>query len=355
MILTADICINRGGIMAKKANQRKLNKLHYSYRYIMSFCYYIMVVIGARGIGKTYGAKKYCIKKFLREGKKFIWLRDTEDTVKRMCSENMFFSDIVDFEGHEGHLEGNKIIIDDKLAGHILPVSTFYKYKGNPYQDIETIVFDEFIAENGQVIRGDRALAFLNTIQTIGRLRTNFKIFLLANALNRGDPILDLLGIKLKGFGYYRNPEKKVIVHYADNDPAFNEATAKSISGILVKGTQYEANLHNNSFNDDEDMYFDNKPPRSKLWYILETPEMCIRLYNAPDGKTYCCKDLNNAAYMDCRYVTHYSMVNTRNKLWTKLGRDTLTNRYEKKRLVFENANVKNQILNAITMWKNNK
>ena len=45
-------------------------------------------VVGGRGIGKTYGAKKLCIEDFIHNGRKFIYLRRYKNELRTI--QNMF-------------------------------------------------------------------------------------------------------------------------------------------------------------------------------------------------------------------------------------------------------------------------
>ena len=48
-------------------------------------------IVGARGVGKTYGAKRYVIKKFIQSGEQFVYVRRYKDELKKM---KRFFEDI---------------------------------------------------------------------------------------------------------------------------------------------------------------------------------------------------------------------------------------------------------------------
>ena len=48
-------------------------------------------IIGARGLGKTYAAKRYCIKDAIKNGHEFIYLRRTDVEQKK---KETFFKDI---------------------------------------------------------------------------------------------------------------------------------------------------------------------------------------------------------------------------------------------------------------------
>ena len=64
-----------------------------NYDEILSYNALINVVIGDRGVGKSYGAKKWCIKRFIKKGEKFLYVRrnkhDLDDIGK-------FFDDLLD-------------------------------------------------------------------------------------------------------------------------------------------------------------------------------------------------------------------------------------------------------------------
>ena len=76
-------------------------------------------IIGGRGIGKTYSMKRRCIKRFLRSGKQFIYLRRYQSELKKI---HQFFNDIaLEFPKLKlmvkGGKDGARFYINDKLAG----------------------------------------------------------------------------------------------------------------------------------------------------------------------------------------------------------------------------------------------
>ena len=59
--------------------------------------YRIFIIVGARGRGKSFWAKRYCLKRLFRQKKKFTWIRPTEsavDTLKEFDGYK-FYEDIV--------------------------------------------------------------------------------------------------------------------------------------------------------------------------------------------------------------------------------------------------------------------
>ena len=55
--------------------QEKGKSLYLDYNKICSYNAMVNMIIGGRGIGKSYGAKKMVMKNFLKRGEEFIYLR----------------------------------------------------------------------------------------------------------------------------------------------------------------------------------------------------------------------------------------------------------------------------------------
>ena len=46
------------------------------------------ILLGGRGIGKTYSTLNYCLKQFFKKGRKFLWLRLKEPSVRALLANN---------------------------------------------------------------------------------------------------------------------------------------------------------------------------------------------------------------------------------------------------------------------------
>lgn len=55
---------------------------YYDYHKIISYNCPLNILIGERGVGKSYGAKKYVIKKFVKDKSKFMYLRRYDNELK---------------------------------------------------------------------------------------------------------------------------------------------------------------------------------------------------------------------------------------------------------------------------------
>lgn len=325
----------------------------YDNRPVYSYGLNTIVIIGARGIGKTYCEKRKDIKDFIYDGRVFAFLRDNDEARKKLAQNDgdKFFADVKhEFnKDFDGKIKGETIYINGKIAGYLMPSSTFQNYKGNSFEDVKTIVYDEFINEKGRSKNQYQGYEFINMLYTIARTRKDVRIVLLANALDRGNEILEILGIKIdKGFGFYINREKGVICHYCDNNPKYNKDRDASVVGKLIKGTAYEENLFNNKFVDDESEFFEKKPDKMRLYVILHNGVNSIRINTANDGFFYVTRDFNTETHAGLRFVNNIEEVNTRLRLIPKYVLDPLINNYNKSKFRFENANLKKIFLNFI-------
>ena len=55
---------------------------YYNYHKIISYNCPLNILIGERGVGKSYGAKEYVIKKYLKDKSEFLYLRRYDNELK---------------------------------------------------------------------------------------------------------------------------------------------------------------------------------------------------------------------------------------------------------------------------------
>lgn len=334
-----------------KANDNK--KGYFDPRPSMSYGCKIVIWIGARRIGKTYSGKKWVLKKvYGTDNKKFVWLRDNDEARKKLAQDNgaKFFSDMKKCSIPEigsCYIQGETIKGWGRTIGYLMPSSTFQNYKGNDYEDIEYIVFDEFIAEKNTKFNANRAWEIINSIYTVGSTRENIRILMLANALDRGDDFLQFLGVKIKDYGIYVNREKDVCIHYCDDHPEFRKQREISVIGKLIKGTEFEENLFNNKFSDDEKQFFDKKPSKSKLLFIAHSLEQSARVYYYED-MLYVSKDGNLDTRGEYRFVSNFKAVNTKLNLIPDTFFIALKEAVKQNRVLYQNAFCKSVIFNFL-------
>ena len=323
----------------------QLKSVYVDLSHLMSFtgCR-IFIGIGGRGRGKTYGFKKMFTKDFVYDGIKMVIIRDTIDACEKVAQDggHKFFGDVFQNEKclskHNYNITGSSIYLDDKQAGEIIPMSAYYKYKGN-YYDADNILFDEFIPESVQAYRGNRARQFANTIETIIRMRPKARVCMTANALDLGNDILELLDIHIKNgqYGYYINKDKKVVVYYMPDSEAFRKMKESSIAGLITKGTFLDDNLNKNMFENSSCIVFEKRKPCNLYGIYYNSENDCFRLYKATnDNIYYVCKDINAKSYSYMRYVFNANQISADRKYANNDVRKFLSGILYNKQVQFE-------------------
>ena len=156
-------------------------------------------VIGGRGIGKTYGAKKLVIEDFLKNGRKFIYLRRYKNELRTI--QNMFVDVGREFPDYAFRVRGHHFeICDDPepvkgskwiQIGIAVALSTAQQMKSMVFDEFDTILFDEFIIEKGCVrYLPDEFSVFNNFYNTVDRWNDRVKVFFLANAVRIENPYM---------------------------------------------------------------------------------------------------------------------------------------------------------------------
>ena len=146
-----------------------------NWNYIMAQNESIIPVIGARGIGKTYGIFKWLIE----HGHKFIYLRRLKSQLDECRKEagNPFKKINTDNEINiKPFASGGTVLFNyeektGKTAAVGVALSVVANIRGVDYSDYDYIVFDEFISSDGERPIKNEFNAFLNFYETVNRNR----------------------------------------------------------------------------------------------------------------------------------------------------------------------------------------
>ena len=118
-----------------------------------------MVVTSSRSIGKSTNIACFVIFDFLENGKKFIYLRRTRDEMLETCKD--YFANAIQLinDNTEYQIESIeykagdyfiKMIGEDRVrhCGYAIGLSLESKYKSKPFDDVGTIIYDEFLPKD---------------------------------------------------------------------------------------------------------------------------------------------------------------------------------------------------------------
>lgn len=224
------------------------------------------VIFGERSNGKTYATLKQVLENYFNDGSQFAYIRRWSVDVQPKRMNNLFNAIIED--GYLEKLSGGKftaifyrtgrfylctyndkgkpIYNEEDIIGYAFSLSENEHNKANSYPRVTTIIFDEFLTN--KIYLPDEFILFMNTVSTIVRQRTNVKIYMLGNTVNKFCPyfkemgLTNILSMKQGTIDVYTYGETKlkVAVEYADSKKkfkknnfyfAFNNPKLKMITG----------------------------------------------------------------------------------------------------------------------------
>ena len=224
------------------------------------------VIFGERSNGKTYATLKQVLENYFSDGSQFAYIRRWSVDVQPKRMNNLFNAIIED--GYLEKLSGGKftaifyrtgrfylctyndkgkpIYNEEDVIGYAFSLSENEHNKANSYPRVTTIIFDEFLTN--KIYLPDEFILFMNTVSTIVRQRTNVKIYMLGNTVNKFCPyfkemgLTNILTMKQGTIDVYTYGETKlkVAVEYADSKKkfkknnfyfAFNNPKLKMITG----------------------------------------------------------------------------------------------------------------------------
>lgn len=159
-------------------------------------------IIGARGVGKTFGF----LKEAKDSGQPFILMRRTQAQADVISKEDFNpFKSICLYDGSEITTESagkyaSRFIMNDEPIGYICALSTIANMRGFDASDVKLLLYDEFIPEKHERPIKNEGAAFLNAYETINRNREfdgikPVTVVCMANAFNIANPIFMELGL----------------------------------------------------------------------------------------------------------------------------------------------------------------
>jgi len=172
------------------------------------------LIIGERSNGKTYGVLQYGLQEYFKHGGKLAIVRRWEEDFRGKRASTMFDSLIengvisklskgkwnsVIYQSHRWYfckrnIDNTKdIITDDSPFAYAFAISSDEHDKSTSYPLVTTVLFDEFLTRGTYL--PDEFVKFSSIISTIVRLRTNVKIFMCGNTVNKYSPYFSEMGL----------------------------------------------------------------------------------------------------------------------------------------------------------------
>lgn len=251
--------------------------VYYDFSKIMSFDAIFNFIIGGRGIGKTYGAIKKEIKKSIRDGTHFIYLRRYKEELA--YAKSTFFAEMsgvfqdVEFRitGHIGEYRprGSK---EWKTLVYFFALSQSQKIKSGALPLVRSIIYDEFIIEKSRTpYLPNEARAFLGFYSTVDRSRDNTKVFFLANSVSIMNPYFLEFNINASNTGISRYADGFIAIDIVD-DETFSDQVKATRFGKFVESTEFGDYAIMNQFHDNDNRLLGKKASSAIYMLSLKVP-----------------------------------------------------------------------------------
>ena len=325
----------------------------------------VNVIVGNRGGGKSYGAKKRGIDLFLKRREQFGYIRRYRDDLKKPMEQ--FFTDIMwEYPNHQFKVEGDKFYIrikptdekqkwtEDDVAGYGFVLSTAANKKSISYPRVTTLIFDEFLIEKGnQRYLPNEPEKLLNLYETVARPGTNHPrviLFMLANAISVTNPYFLYWNLRMPkqqdghGKWIWKHPTRPILVEDVKN-AAFIDRKRKTEFGQLVAGTDYADYSIENKFLMDDYSFIEKKGQKARYYFTFVYRDREFGVWaDFNEGKMWVSEDI------DPSYILKYALTmkdHSPNTMLIKSRGKTghlkiFTEQFKAGNVYFENMNIKN-------------
>ena len=332
--------------------------MYFDLQEVLSYNALINFIVGERGVGKTYSAKKFCIKDYIKNGNQFVYVRRYDTELKESC--DGFFDGLIKNEEFEGHVfkvirkrKSTTFMCDDEIMGFGLCLSTASQIKSKEFPNVKNLVYDEFIIDKGVYhYLQNEVHTFLDICETLFRLR-DFRAFLLGNAINRVNPFFNYFQIDMPyNTSIKTYKDGAILMCYVKNE-AYREFKKNTRFGRLIDSTEYGRYAIDNQWLYENKSFIEKRPEKAKFYFTLKIGSVNYGIWgDANSAKIY----ISNAYDPKCPIVftlnpddhnENTKLVSFRRSEFFK----NLIEHYRMGTLCFENQRIKNILIPIINHY----
>lgn len=330
--------------------------MYYNYDKLFSYNFLLAFVIGERGVGKSFGAKKAMLSKFLKTGEQFIYLRRYKTELDSALT--TFWSDLQSagfFTEHDLKVKKSKMLTefkcDGKVCGYAIPLSTANILKSTSFPNVKTIIFDEFMLDTAsgtyRYLKNEVQMV-LDVIETVGRLR-DIQVIFLGNATTQVNPYFAYLNLSLPYNSDFKTfKDGLIVVNYIKNEE-YRKVKKESRFGQLIEGTDYGRYAIDNEFLRDSTEFIAKRPEKCSFFCTLIVNGINVGLWLGSDGLMYVSNKFepNSTMKFACDYNDHSEkslFLSFRENYYLRYAVKFYKNGW----LRFENMNVKNNVIELL-------
>lgn len=270
---------------------------YYRFNSVLSYGGVYNFICGARGLGKTYGAKRMAIKAFIRDGSQFIYVRRYVTELK--SAKNTLFADIAhEFEGYAFRCHGDELQIKKpphdgeesswELMGYVVALSKAQQKKSVAYPRVKTIIYDEFIIDKGPIqYLPNEAKIFNDFYSTVDRYKDKTRVLFLANAVSVMNPYFIDYKIRPTSDDEFIIKNGGFIVAHFPKAENFTRQVFETRFGQFIENSEYAEYSVGNVFSDNTDALIKKKTPEATYYCTIETSEGIFSLWIDMSGPYY--------------------------------------------------------------------
>ena len=342
--------------------EEKKTNIFLDFNKILSYGSFLTFVLAERGVGKTYGSKKFIINHFKKTGKQSVYIRRYNKELQEALMKKsipIFFDQIKD-EFPDDKLSNTKELLycNKKVCGFAVALSTSNILKSSSFENVDTIIFDEFVIDKGCYhYLQNEVTTFFELLETITRLK-NVRVLCLGNAISITNPYFVELNLTLPYNSEYKifkrdNKGQPLLMVYYGKNLEYREVKKATRFGQLIADTKYGKYAIDNEMLRDSKAFIGKKTKDAKFFFILKLNGKILGIWI--DYKL-------SRMFMSYDYDPKCPIIFSINK--DDHDEDTILVRvrssslfksiiefYRNANLYFENQQIKNQVMNVLSKY----
>ena len=268
-------------------------KKYYSLRPLLGYEWaWFYVIIGARGVGKTFSTLDFFLRKWKKEKIPFVWLRLSKVSVDNLLNNNAeLFIPHELVKKYDLHLttKGADVFDGEERMARILALSEAPKHKGSAMFEVSDgewfhCAVDEVEREPGERVLFDIVYNLSSLLETMCRFKTDkIRIIMTCNALKARNEVCANFNFLPEEFGIYKLKKAHAVIHYCPDSPDYREKRKNTVGGVIA-GTQ--SNFTNKIEVDKSQLYDKHRLRHPQL--IIKFDKDMRTWYVVWDGNIVC-------------------------------------------------------------------
>lgn len=264
---------------------------YYNWAKTLSYDADVTMVVGARGVGKTYGIRKQCVNDYIKHGYRFVEISRYKAETKEI-SPGYFDKIAAEFPEYQfktdskaGYIAKREIEDDEvktKTDWHVIcyfvALSDLQKTKRRTFANVKRLIMDEAIIDKTDRYHHylpDEYTILANIVDSCSRERADDdsiepRLYLLGNAVDIINPYFARYGISDEPKrGYTWHDGKHMILHFVDDAEYAHSKQSGTVAGRMLAGTAAGRVAAENVFDITGKEQIQQKPPRAKFDFAL--------------------------------------------------------------------------------------